>query len=182
MRYVYCSLLSGIILFSALVARAQEGEGLYQDAKGRYLFSHTATAPGVEKAQLYGRLKSFIVEDLNASDTRIAWDEVGNDSVTTIAYIELGDGPEMMNQMVDCKAHLDFTEGQVTLRLSGFNYSGKRVDSDAAYARALHRMSPVTYSAQLYALAALRETLRQLMLKMDAMATSAGAERVRRRK
>jgi len=169
MRYVYFSLFMVIMLLPAVIGRAQEA-GLYRDSKGRYLFTHVASAPGAPKALLYERLKAFVVDDLNASDTRINWDDAGQDSVTTIAYIELGNGPEMMNQLVDCRARLDFAEGQVTLRLSAFNYSGKRVDNDASYARALHRMSPVTYTAQSYALEALAETLRQLMVKMDAVA------------
>jgi hypothetical protein len=171
MRYVYLVLFMMTLpgFTASSIAQGQES-GFYRDAKGRYHFDHIAAAPGVPKAILYERLKVFIVEDLNASDTRINWDESGQDSVTTIAYIELGDGPEMTNQLVDCKARLDFAEGQVRLRLSSFNYSGKRVDSDASYARALHRMSPVSNTAQSYALTALEEILRQLMVKMDAVA------------
>jgi hypothetical protein len=182
MRNVYYGLLSLLVLFSSLSGRAQAQEGLYKDAKGRYLFNHTALAAGAGKAQLYARLKSFVINDLNASDTHIAWDEVGNDSVTTVAFIELGDGPEMANQLVDCKAKLEFMDGQAILRLSGFIYSGKLVDSHVSYARALHRMNPVPYTAQEYALAALGETLRQLMVRMDALANREEAVRARGRK
>lgn len=171
-------LLLILILFSAGRSLAQ-GDSLRQDARGRYFFSHNAVVPGVGKDVLYERLKSFVTEELNASDTHIRWDEAGKDSVSTIAFIELGNGPLMVNQLVTCKALLRFTDGQAGLQLSNFIYSGRRADSAVSYTRALHRL-PLPFSAQTYALVALQETLRQLMVRMDALAIGelSGRERV----
>src|ERR1051325_9401630 len=98
MRRFYFFSFMALLLTPAVISNAQTQEGLRQDAKGRYLFTHTASVPGVPKAVLYDRLKSFIVEDLNASDTYIIWNEAGRDSVSTIAYILLDNSPEMQNQ------------------------------------------------------------------------------------
>jgi hypothetical protein len=173
MRILSC--LIPLILLLSGAAYAQDGFRL--NTKGRYEFDHTSYAPEAPKALLYGRLKTFIVEDLNASDTRIQWDEMGQDSVSTIAYVELGNGPEVVNQVVDCRAVLYFRDGEVSLHLSDFNYQGKRANSDSTFGRPLHRMSPVPYPAQSWALAALTETLRQLMDKMDRMAVGQAEKR-----
>lgn len=117
-----------ILVFLAVISKAQSTEGLTQDAKGRYIFTHTATAVDAPKALLYERMKSFVVDDLNASDTYIRWDESARDSVVTVAFIELGNSPEVVNQVVDCKAKLSFADGSVGLVLTGFNYSGMRAD------------------------------------------------------
>jgi hypothetical protein len=151
-------------------AIAQTEGILTQDARGRYSFSHTTEVPDATKEALYERLKSFVVTYLNASDTYIVWDEANHDSVKTIAYIELANSPEMRNQVIDCKARLDFKEGSVTLSMSGFNYGGTMVSTDASYAKALHRMDPLPDASQSWARIALAETLRLLCERMDQMA------------
>lgn len=178
LNYLFSFLL--MLCFGSL-AHAQSTEGLTQDEKGRYIYSHTVTLVDAPKAVLYERLKSFVVEDLDASDTYIRWDEASRDSITTVAFIELGNSPDVINQIVDCKAKLFFTDGSVSLVLSGFNYSGQRADRKASYGTPLHRMAGVPATAQSWAKIALTETLRQLSVKMDQLASGGGEKPAKRR-
>ncbi len=151
-------------------AAGQAAEGLLQADSGRYEFVHTSLAPGVTKALLYERLQSFVVDDLDAADTRTLWDEGGRDSIRTIAFIDLGSSPEVSHQMVDCRAHLAIDDGQAVLRLSGFHFSGTQFGTSREYSTPLHRLGMLPADARLWAMAALTETLRQLMELMDAKA------------
>lgn len=165
-----CILLVSSLAYSTL--NAQTADGLIQDAEGHYTFSHTSTVPDAAKDVLYGRLRTFVVEGLNASDTYIQWDEAGHDSVTTVAFIELPDEEGLTNQIIDCKARIDFSEGSATLRLSGFNYSV--IANDKSYARPMYRMDPIPYYAQSYVKIALSEKLEHIAALMDAAARGKG--------
>src|ERR1043165_1249364 len=130
----FCLFLA--LVFESAIVKAQAVEGLTQDARGRYTYTHTSYAPDVAKEALYARLQPFVVNDLNASETYIRWDETRRDSVVTIAFFELDNSPEIQNQVIDCKARLDFTAGSVTLKLTGFNYSA--IVNNRAYGRPLN--------------------------------------------
>jgi hypothetical protein len=171
MQHILAILSLLALSFSNAIVNAQNTEGLTQDAKGRYFYSHTCMVPNASKEMLYERLKAFVVEDLNASDTYMEWDEQSRDSIVTIAFFELPNSEDITNQVIDCKARIDFSEGAATLKLSGFNYSVTA--GDHVYARPMHRLDPIPYYAQSYGKIALGETLQQLAARMDAMAAKA---------
>lgn len=175
MRFITTCLL----LFLSAVATGQTTDGLSQDARGRYTFTHTSTVADASKSLLYERFKAFVVNDLNASDTYLRWDEAGQDSVVTIAFLELPNSEEIRNQVVDCKAKISFSDGAATLILTGFNYSA--LVNNTSYAEPMYRMGKVPYFAQSYAKLALAETLRQLAERMDRVAANAKARAMRRR-
>jgi hypothetical protein len=166
MRPLLASVIS-VLLLSAFCSKAQDVDGLSRDAKGRYVFTHTSMTPSATKDQMYERMKPFVVEALNASDNFVQWDESGQDSVKTVAFFELSNssGDDIINQVVDCKARLDFREGEVTLRLSGFNYSG--IVEGKTYGLPLHRLGALPYYAESFAMLSLEQSLRELVEKMD---------------
>src|SRR4051812_21639931 len=74
---------------------------LTRNSKGRYLYTHISNAPGVPKVVLYERMKSFVVDALDASDNYMRTGANGDDSLSTIVYVTLDNSPEMTNQVVD---------------------------------------------------------------------------------
>lgn len=170
MRFPLIALLFSALAFSGLSSKAQSLEGLSRDARKGYVYTHTSMSPSLSKDALYERMKLFIAEALNPSDNYVEWDESGHDSVKTIAFFELGNssGGDIVNQVVDCKARLDFREGEVTLRLSGFNYSA--TVEGVAYGRPLHHLESLPYYAESFAMLSLEEALRELAEKMDVAA------------
>jgi hypothetical protein len=168
-----------LLLALTAIAKAQSIDGLSQDMRGRYTFSHTSTVANASKDLLYERLKSFVVNDLNASDTYLRWDEAGHDSIVTIAFFELPNTEEMRNQVVDARAKLSFADGAATLTLTGFNYSA--LVNGVAYGAPMHRMGKVPYFAQSYSKLALAESLRLLAERMDQAAMGTKTKAVKRK-
>ena len=167
MRTIITTLL---LLVLSIAVRAQAPEGLSQDAHGRYRYVHTVSVPEATKDILYERLKSFVVSDLNASDTYINWDETAHDSITTVAFFEFENTPEMHNQVVDCRAKLEFSNGTAVLKLWGFNYSAIATYGDQSFSTPLYRMKGVPDAAQSWIRAGVEQSLLQLAARMDALA------------
>lgn len=174
MRFLLAASLLSAILFSSPRVNAQQAEGLTRGAKGRYEFTHTSMAPSATKDQMYARMKPFIVDALDAADNFVQWDEAGHDSVTTVAFLELenSSGGDIMNQVVDCKARLTFRDGEVTLLLTGFNYSG--IVEGKTYGMPLNRLNRLPYYAESFAMLSVDQALRELSEKMDAAAAGVG--------
>jgi hypothetical protein len=173
------SIVTCLLIFLSVIVKAQTVDGLNQDMRGRYSFTHTSAVMDASKSLLYQRLKPFVVNDLNASDTYLRWDEAGRDSIATVAFFELPNSEEIRNQVVDCKAKLSFVDGAATLTLTGFNYSA--LVNNVAYAEPMHRMGKLPYFAQSYAKLALAETLRLLAERMDKMAMGVKPQLVKRK-
>jgi hypothetical protein len=112
-------------------------------------------------------MKQFAAEVLDASDNYMQGDESGNDSLSTIVYITLENGPEMTNQVVDFKVRMTFIDGIVILKARDFMYRGRRVTDDVELSSPLYKMDEMTPTAQAAALAAFDETLWLLMVQMD---------------
>jgi hypothetical protein len=112
-------------------------------------------------------MKPFVTEVLDASDNYIQGDENGNDSLTTIVYVTLDDSPEMKNQIVDFKIHLDFLDGMVILRARDFIYRGRKKSDGIEVNTPLYKLEGLSDSAKSWAMIAFDETLRLVMAQMD---------------
>jgi hypothetical protein len=177
MRYFIAIFL--LPLFTSLLAKAQSTDPLVQDSRGRYSFTHVSQVTDVPKEVLYERLKSFVVNDLNASDNHLSWDDVNHDSISTVAFIELPNTTEMSNQIISAKARVRFINGAATLALTGFIYNGTDINTGQPYSKQLHRMEPINYASQSWARLALAGILEQLAERMDELASGKATQRSR---
>ena len=114
-----------ICLLLCYRAEAQNGAPLaISDSGTHHYITQTVMVAGASKSMLYQRMKGWVTDALNPSDSYLVWDDANNDSVATIAYLTFDDGNGLINQFFSFKAALRFRDGEVTLTATDVIYNG----------------------------------------------------------
>lgn len=114
-----------VLMVLGVSLKAQVPSGVLMLDSGRhYAYEQIANANGASKDVLYARLKSWIENALNPSDTYLRWDESNHEAVETIAFLEMPNSQYYINQIVEFKVQVTFADGVAVLRAQDFIFHG----------------------------------------------------------
>lgn len=145
------------VLFAGITSWAQTikpSTQLTLDTANRYYYQKSFPEEGKAKKDLYQKGKTWVNTDLDPSDNYLLTDDVGYDSIRTMAYITIDDLPEVQNQVISFKVVLRFYDGSVDMIATGFWYSamnktnGDQIDQPLGHLRGL---SPATQGSIIFA-------------------------------
>jgi len=146
------------LLFADATSWAQTVKSSTQlvlDTGNRYYYQKSFPEEGKEKKTLYQKGKTWVITDLDPSDNYFMTDDIGYDSIRTMAYITIDDLPEVQNQVISFKILLRFYNGSVDVIATGFWYTamnktnGDQIDQPLAQLKGL---SPATQGSVIFAL------------------------------
>lgn len=143
-------LFSFLILYSCMhvSAQGQPSTQLSQDTGHHYYFQKDYTAEGKVKKILYQRAKTWLLANLDPSDNYRFFDDTGNDSLVTIAYMTIDDLPEVQNQVISFKIRMDIEDGAVHVYASKFGYSAMNKTNGDQYDQPLAQLNGLNPSLQ----------------------------------
>lgn len=149
-------LFSFLILYNGIKSFAQQQPStqLSQDTGRHYYFQKDYTADGKAKKVLYQKAKAWVLANLDPADNYLFMDEVGNDSISTMAFITVDDLPEVQNQVFSFKILLDIEDGVVHVHADKFLYTAMNKTNGDQYDQPLENLkglNPATQSSIIFA-------------------------------
>lgn len=109
--------------FTAGYARL-EPTVLTKNPEGKYALERVIEIPGVSKAELYKRVKSWVLANVKATDIATTFDDVSFDAIAATTVLTIPDNKRSghINQTLNFKMAIQFKDGKVRILLNNFVY------------------------------------------------------------
>lgn len=109
--------------FTAGYARL-EPTVLAKNADGKYALERVIEVPGGSKAELYKRVKAWVLANIKATDIATTFDNVSFDAIAATTVLTIPDHKSSghINQTMNFKMAIQFKDGKIRLLLNNFVY------------------------------------------------------------